>query len=189
MRPGVARTARMQPGLLIAAAGAVALSWLMAVAGTAKLFHPRDHARALDAYALLPAGSGRWLVPLLGIAESAVALAIWPRESRAAAAAGMLALLVLYSVAIAINLLRGRRDIGCGCAGAATHVPLSGWLLARNAALMAGAFAVHAAPQALTRAAASWSAALATLALATLLVLLYNGASFLLSRDALLQDD
>ena len=101
----------------------------------------------------------------------------------------MLALLVLYSAAIAINLLRGRRDIECGCGGAATHVPLSGWLLARNAALMATALAVHAAPQALALAAASWPAALASLAVATLLVLLYNGANFLLSRDTLLQDD
>jgi Methylamine utilisation protein MauE len=179
----------MAPGLLIAAASAIALSWLMAAAGVAKLGHRRDHARALDAYALLPAGAGRWLVPVLGVAECAAATAIWPGETRVAAAALMLTLLALYSVAIAINLLRGRRDIECGCGGAATHVPLSGWLLARNAALMAAAFAVHAAPQALTRAAASWSAALATFALATLLVLLYNGASFLLSRDVLLQDD
>jgi len=101
----------------------------------------------------------------------------------------MLALLVLYSSAIAINLVRGRRDIECGCGGAATHVPLSGWLLARNAALMATALAVCAAPHALALAAASWPAALASLAVAALLVLLYNGANFLLSRDTLLQDD
>ncbi len=179
----------MEPGLLIAAASAIALSWLMAVAGVAKLRHLQDHARALDAYALLPAGAGRWLVPVLGIAECAAAAAIWPRGTRVAAAVLMLALLVLYSAAIAINLVRGRRDIECGCGGAATHVPLSGWLLARNAALMATALAVCAAPHALALAAASWPAALASLAVAALLVLLYNGANFLLSRDTLLQDD
>ena len=184
----MAGAGRMPHVLLIVAAGAIALSWLMAASGAAKLRRPEDHARAFDAYALLPAGAGRWLVPVLGVAECLVAAAIWPRGTREAAAALMLALLALYSAAIAVNLLRGRRDIECGC-GAATHVPLSGWLLARNAALMAAAFAVHAAPQALARAAASWPAALATLAVATLLVLLYNGANFLLSRDALLQDD
>lgn len=179
----------MEPGLLIAAASAIALSWLMAASGVAKLRNRRDHARALDAYALLPAGAGRWLVPALGVAECAAAAAIWPRGTRVAAAVLMLALLVLYSAAIAINLVRGRRDIECGCGGAATHVPLSGWLLARNAALMAAALAVCAAPHALALAAASWPAALAALAVATLLVLLYNGANFLLSRDTLLQDD
>ena len=179
----------MAPGLLIAAASAIALSWLMAAAGVAKLRHLQDHARALDAYALLPAGAGRWLVPVLGIAELAAAAAIWPRGTRVAAVVLMLALLVLYSAAIAINLVRGRRDIECGCGGAATHVPLSGWLFARNAALMAAALAVYAVPHALALAAASWRAALAALAVATLLVLLYNGANFLLSRDTLLQDD
>ncbi len=178
----------MEPGLLIVASGAIALSWLMAVAGGAKLRHQRDHARALDAYALLPEGAGRWLVPVLGAVECAAALAIWPRGTRAAAALLILALLVLYSGAIAINLLRGRRDIACGCGGAATHVPLSGWLLARTA-LMAAALALHEAPQALALAGASWPSALAALAVATLLVLLYNGANFLLSRDTLLQDD
>ena len=179
----------MEPGLLIVASCAIALSWLMAVAGGAKLRHRRDHARALDAYALLPEGAGRWLAPVLGVAECAAALAIWPMGTRAAAALLILALLVLYSAAIAINLLRGRRDIACGCGGAATHVPLSGWLLARNAALMAVALALHEAPQALALAGASWPSALAALAVATLLVLLYNGANFLLSRDTLLQDD
>ena len=179
----------MEPGLLIAASSAIALSWLMAVAGAARLRHLKDHARALDAYALLPEGAGRWLVPVLGVAECAAALAIWPRGTRVAAAVLMLALLVLYSGAIAINLLRGRRDIECGCGGAATHVPLSGWLLARNGALLAAAFAVHEAPQALALAGASWPSALAALAVATVLVLLYNGANFLLSRDTLLQDD
>jgi len=184
----VAGAGRMPHVLLIVAAGAIALSWLMAASGAAKLRRPEDHARAFDAYALLPAGAGRWLVPVLGVAECLVAAAIWPRGTREAAAALMLALLALYSAAIAVNLLRGRRDIECGC-GAATHVPLSGWLLARNAALMATALAVCAAPHALALAAASWPAALASLAVAALLVLLYNGANFLLSRDALLQDD
>ena len=47
------------------------------------------------------------------------------------------ALLSLYGAAIAVNLVRGRRDIDCGCAGPAAHQPLSEWLLVRNAMLVA----------------------------------------------------
>jgi hypothetical protein len=38
-----------------------------------------------------------------------------------------------------VNLARGRRDIECGCAGPAARQPLSEWLLARNALLVAAA--------------------------------------------------
>lgn len=54
---------------------------------------------------------------------------------------GSCAILLLgaYSAAIAANLWRGRRDIDCGCLGPARRQPLSGWLLIRNAALVAAA--------------------------------------------------
>jgi hypothetical protein len=45
-------------------------------------------------------------------------------------------MLFTYSAAIAMNLARGRRDIDCGCGGPGGARPLSGGLLARNAALI-----------------------------------------------------
>lgn len=45
------------------------------------------------------------------------------------------ALLLGYGAAIGINLIRGRRDIDCGCTGPATRQLISGWLLVRNVAL------------------------------------------------------
>jgi hypothetical protein len=55
-------------------------------------------------------------------------------------------LLALYAGVIAVNLLRGRRDVDCGCAGPAARQPLSGWLLARNGALFGLGLAGIATP-------------------------------------------
>jgi hypothetical protein len=44
-------------------------------------------------------------------------------------------LLVLYAIAMAINLARGRRHIDCGCAGPAARRSISGRLVARNVIL------------------------------------------------------
>jgi len=43
-----------------------------------------------------------------------------------------------------VNLIRGRRDIDCGCAGPAAQMPLSGALVVRNALLVAAAIAAAA---------------------------------------------
>jgi uncharacterized membrane protein YphA (DoxX/SURF4 family) len=62
-----------------------------------------------------------------------------PGAIQRVALGGALALLLLYSAAIAVNLGRGRRHIDCGCTGPAARQPLSEGLLVRNLALMAAA--------------------------------------------------
>lgn len=57
--------------------------------------------------------------------------------TRAYAALTLLALLLAFTFGIVVNLLRGRRDIDCGCWGPAVRQPLSEWLVARNAILFA----------------------------------------------------
>lgn len=54
------------------------------------------------------------------------------------AALGSLLLLAVYSAAIWTNLLRGRREISCGCGGVAGNHRLSWKLVLRNLVLMAG---------------------------------------------------
>ena len=44
----------------------------------------------------------------------------------------MAMLLFVYAASIGTNLLRGRRDIDCGCNGPASKQLLSWWLVARN---------------------------------------------------------
>lgn len=51
------------------------------------------------------------------------------------AATGCVALLAIYTVAIVINLLRGRTEMSCGCGGMAGQHHLSWWLVLRNVTL------------------------------------------------------
>ncbi len=134
---------------------------------------------ALENYRLLPRPLPRpasYLIPAL---ETAAAASLMIIPIRPWAAELALALLVTFSAAIAINLLRGRREIDCGCFGSALQQPLSGALLARNAAL--AALAVIALVPAGTRPLAALD--LATVAGGGLsLALLYVAANFMLAN-------
>lgn len=112
--------------------------------GSAAAHKLRDVARfhaAVDGYALLPP---LWSVPFgagLVAAELGVAVGLClPRVAPGAALIGT-ALLLMYAGAIGVNLVRGRRDIDCGCAGPARRQPLSAALVVRNALLAAAAVA------------------------------------------------
>lgn len=137
----------MDPVLAVVLRGALAL--LLVVAALHKL-RDRDAFRAtLDAYALLPSalsGAFAHAVPALELA--AAVLLVSPR---AAALGGVLAavLFAVYAVAMGVNLLRGRRDLDCGCMGPGARSPVGPGLVARNlvlivAALAAGCVPVHA---------------------------------------------
>lgn len=56
-------------------------------------------------------------------------------DTRFAAACGALGLLMLYSLLIAVSLLRGL-DMDCGCSGPLGRQKLSPWLLLRNGLLL-----------------------------------------------------
>lgn len=133
-------------------AASTALAGVFAQAALHKLRDARAFAAALDAYALLPASLAPLGAAQLIVAELLLAGTLLIPALRAAAALGALALIALYSAAIAVNLARGRREIDCGCTGPLLRQPLSGWLLARNAALAALALcaALPSAARALT---------------------------------------
>lgn len=95
----------------------------------------------VDDYRLLP----RQAAPVAAVAimglEALVLAGLCTTASVRAAAMLAMVLLAVYGSAIGINLVRGRRDIDCGCTGPAGGSQglhrLSGWLLVRNAALIA----------------------------------------------------
>jgi hypothetical protein len=123
---------------------AIALAGLFASTAAHKVREGLRFEAQLAEYRLLP----EVLVPLasrgLAVLEAALAVALLVPLSRDPAALAGGALLALYAAAIAVNLLRGRDHIDCGCGDAATL--LSPWLLVRNGALVAAA-AVVALPQ------------------------------------------
>ena len=125
----------MDPVVDLTLRTAMALVFVAAVSH--KLRDPGRVRATLAEYRLLPDG----LAPLVVAAEVAAAGALLVPGTRAAGLLAAAALLLVYGAAIAINLARGRRDIDCGCAGLGVRRPISGWLVARNAALAAAALA------------------------------------------------
>jgi hypothetical protein len=101
-----------------------------------KLTARTEFEASLAEYRILPARWSAAATMLIGLLEAvaivAIILPVW-RESGAVLAA---ALFVLYSAAMAVNLLRGRDHIDCGCGG--DGQPLSWFLVGRNLLLVAG---------------------------------------------------
>ncbi len=110
---------------------------LLATAAWHKLADPARFRAVLAAYDLLP---GRFVAPLsaaVGPVEAALAFAVALGSAEAALATA--SLMLAYALAIETNVRRGRRDIDCGCTGAAARVPLSRALVVRNVGLAGGA--------------------------------------------------
>jgi len=123
----------LDPAFVWAASAALVL--VFAQAAWHKLRDLGAFAAAVAAYGLLPAPLAPIAATQLAAAELVLVGTLLLPPARAGASLAAFALLSIYSAAIATNLARGRRDIDCGCTGPALRQPLSGWLLARNAAL------------------------------------------------------
>lgn len=116
---------------------------LFAIAGAHKLRARAAFAATLAGYSLLPGaviGAASLILPAL---ECLIAAGLMVPDIRAQAALAGSALLAGYAAAIGINLLRGRRQLDCGCLGPRGGGIISGALVLRNA-LMALALALTA---------------------------------------------
>lgn len=130
-----------------AAVLALALAALWAASGAHKLRDPTAFAGALTAYALLPQRAVAVVARALPLIEIAVATGLLLSATRAAAALLSTLLLVLYALAIAINLRRGRHELDCGCFGFGRRSTISMTLLWRNAVLVLASLAVGFLPR------------------------------------------
>lgn len=118
---------------------------VFARAATFKLRDIEAFADAVAAYRILPVGLVELASRVVTALETACALALltpWTRAAGEVAGAGLLS---AFAFAMAVNLLRGRREIDCGCGDPSRRQPLAWSLVARNlalgAALGAGALA------------------------------------------------
>lgn len=150
-------------------AAALSLTVVLAMAAAHKFAAPARFAEQLAAYALLPPALVAPAARALPFLEALLALALLLPATRAAAGIGAAVLLAGYGGAIALNLLRGRRDIDCGCSGPGLERPLSPALLGRNA-LLAG-IGLLAAAEPLARPLAWFDLFVIVAASATLLLL------------------
>lgn len=120
------------------------LSWIlyMTAMGTLALVFAfsvshkvRDFARfraSLGAYQLVPEALLPVLAPVvIGLELAAIVAILLPAGPGVSIA---FVLLLVYTLALTVNLLRGNTAIDCGCGDAPT--PISGWLLLRNGALL-----------------------------------------------------
>lgn len=128
----------LDPAIGVLFVGCFAL--LFATAALHKLRGLAQFAAVLHAYRVLPEAAAP-LAPLVPLSELAVALALLVPAARTPAALAGAALLTAYAAAIGINLLRGRRDLACGCGGPDEARPIAPWMVGRNlllATLLAG---------------------------------------------------
>jgi hypothetical protein len=117
----------------------LALAAVLLQAAAHKLRSVAGFAAAIAAYRLLPERLSLAAAAMFAATELAIGGALLLPSSGPLPALAAGALVALYSLAMAVNLARGRREIDCGCAGPAAPQPLHGALLARNAALVAAA--------------------------------------------------
>jgi hypothetical protein len=108
--------------------GAFAL--LFASAALHKLRDLAGFAELFAAYRVLPAA--RYLALLVPFTEALVACGLLLPRSRSAAALVGSCLLLAYAAAIALNLMRGRRELSCGCGGPDERRPIALWMVTRN---------------------------------------------------------
>lgn len=124
----------IDPGIVWAAA--VSLAFIFVWAGIGKLRTLDEFTGVVANYRLLP---HVWATPVaraVPAVEIAAGLGLLVPGLRPFAAAVVFALLVAFTAALAINLLRGRTYIDCGCFRLAARRPLSWNLVARNAVMM-----------------------------------------------------
>lgn len=124
------------------AVGAVvgALALVLFAAAWHKLAQAEVFAAALQAYELVPVRAVVAVGRALPLVEAAIGVGVLVPLTRQPALIAFAALMLLYAGAMGANLLRGRRQIDCGCGGE-SH-PLSWGLVLRNAVLAAVALAV-----------------------------------------------
>ena len=167
---------------MLSATARLAIAVILALAAVHALRHAAEFGDSVAQYRIGPRRlapvAARLLPPLQLIAAGSLLV---PVSSHAGAALG-LCLMALFTGAIAVNLVRGRTFIDCGCGGARGQ-RLSAGLVLRNLTLMAGLGLVIAAPP--TGLIDAWTTIGVTGASLTLIVMYFAANQLMTNRQAL----
>jgi len=169
---------------LPATMGTLLLSYLFIVAGWQKISSIDHFRQVLIDYRIAPESWSPLLARGLPMLELGAGLALLVPPMRDPALVVLIALLTIYSAAIALNLVRGRSGIDCGCSGPGQQQPLSAWLIVRNAVLLSVAILARSAPQAGTIGAVGWGLGIPG---AVVAALIYHSSNQLIANRSLLQ--
>lgn len=127
---------------LIQLPAAFLLTFVFAHAALPKLGTPDTFEGVVANYRVLPSWLVRPAARGLPVLEIAIAAGLLLAPVRAYAAAGAVALLAVFAAAIAVNVLRGRLDIDCGCFRSETRQGIGWRYVVRNLFLVGVAFAL-----------------------------------------------
>jgi hypothetical protein len=126
----------------IAALIVTCIALLFAGAAVHKFRDLRRFDEIFAAYGLLPLAARLRLSRAVPFLEALVAGGLLLDVSRGAAACVGIVLLLVYAAAISFNLLRGRRELACGCGGPDDRRPIAPWMVWRNILFAVVLFAV-----------------------------------------------
>lgn len=108
---------------------------LFAAAGSHKLRNLPQFCATFAAYEVWPGVLRPQLARLVPLLECVLACGLLVGRTRRLAAAAGVVLLLGYAAAIGVNLLRGRRDLACGCGGFDDRSVIAPWMIVRNVVL------------------------------------------------------
>nr|WP_300397365.1 MauE/DoxX family redox-associated membrane protein [uncultured Rhodococcus sp.] len=117
-----------------------AVGAILVVAGLPKIKEPERMARAVRGYRLLPEKFAGVVGRVLPVAEVAVGLALIIGVLPKIAGGAAVVMFLAFFFGLTVNLLRGRRDLDCGCfafAAGADEVARIGWWHSARAAVLA----------------------------------------------------
>ncbi|GLF89120.1 hypothetical protein Saga11_03790 [Bacillus safensis] len=126
--------------------GVYLLGIIFAGAWLDKVKKQTAHKQQMDAYRLLPPSFTAPMFYLFLTVELVCTVYLFIWHMSLVPAIGLTALLCIYTGAVAFNLLRGHRDISCGCGGLLENERLHWGIVIRNVlmlALVRGLFYVH----------------------------------------------
>ena len=164
------------PGFALTVRWSLAIVFLLAVIH--KLKAPVAFKATMKNYRLLPEFLlAPFLYAVIAAEVAAVVALLVNRPLGSSIAAG---LFIVYTLAILINLIRGRRDIDCGCSGPAVRQTLSAWLVVRNSGFLAAALLTIPASSPRPLVMLDWFTSIAAVAS---FVLLYFAATYIASAS------